>query len=56
MEGQPPEDETRRRFAEILAAKKKANKAGNAPDGHAEKRQGRLESAKGGRGFKRRKV
>lgn len=56
MEGPPPEDETRRRFQELLEAKKKAGRTGNTPDAQREKRPGRLDSAKGGRGFKRRKV
>lgn len=56
MEEQPPEDATRKRFEELLAAKKKANQAGNTPEAQRETRPARPQSAKGGRGFTRRKV
>ena len=56
MAEQSPDDTTRKRFQEILAAKKKGRQAANTPEAQREQRPSRPEGAKGSRGFTRRKV
>ena len=56
MNEQPPPDDNKRRLKELLDARKKARQEGDTPHLHEKGKGGRLESAKGGGGFKRRKV
>jgi hypothetical protein len=51
-----PNDETRRRFEEILEAKKAGKKSTAAPDAPERGKGGRTGGAKGSRGYTRRKV
>jgi hypothetical protein len=56
MDEQPPQDGTKRRLKELLDAKKKARQDGDTPHLHDKGKGGRLDSAKGSAGYKRRKV
>jgi hypothetical protein len=56
MTEERPNDETRRRFEEILEAKKAAQKSSSSTDGPDRGKGGRTAPAKGSRGYKRRKV
>jgi hypothetical protein len=56
MDEHPPQDDNKRRLKELLDAKKKARQDSDTPHLHDKGKGGRLDSAKGGGGFKRRKV
>ena len=56
MNERPPQDDNKRRLKELLDAKRKKRQEGDAPHGHEKGKGGRLEAAKGGESFKRRKV
>jgi hypothetical protein len=51
-----PKDANRRRFEEILEAKKAGRKAGASPDAPDRGKGGRTGGPKGSRGYTRRKV
>ena len=56
MNEQPPQDDNKRRLKELLDAKRKKRQEGDTPHVAEKGKGGRLDGAKGGESFKRRKV